>query len=68
MNDSSTGFPLISELKKFPNRTQNAPIDTGITILSSIQSILKSLNKETEFQQYMKENKINFSEEAPWKR
>jgi len=33
-----------------------------------VLNILKSLNKEAEFQQYIKENKINFSKEAPWKR
>ena len=33
-----------------------------------VLNILKSLKKETEFQQYMKENKISFSKEAPWKR
>ena len=31
-------------------------------------NILKSLNKENEYQQFIKENKINFHKEAPWKR
>ena len=33
-----------------------------------VLSILKSLNKESEYQQFIKENKINFHKEAPWKR
>jgi len=31
-------------------------------------NILKSLNRKTDYQQFIKENKINFSKEAPWKR
>ena len=31
-------------------------------------NILKSLKKENEYQQFIKENKINFHKEAPWKR
>jgi pyruvate dehydrogenase E1 component len=33
-----------------------------------VLNILKSLNREAEYQQFLKENKINFSKEAPWKK
>ena len=39
-------------------------IDTNHIVLN----ILKFLNKETDYKQFIKENKINFSKEAPWKR
>ena len=33
-----------------------------------VLNILKSLNKHKEYKQFIKENNINFSNEAPWKR
>ena len=33
-----------------------------------VLNILKSLSRESDYQQFIKENKINFSKEAPWKR
>ena len=33
-----------------------------------VLSILKSLSREGEYEQFIKENKINFHKEAPWKR